>query len=81
MGLLLIIFSLKCLVFLEDIWEHKDLPPFLIQLLIEKYTSKRSRDLLKWLKVKVVNSLSNLDTHNSIKAVKAAAIGEVPHAI
>ena len=61
--------------------EHKYLPPFLIQLLVEKYTSMRSRDYLKRLKAKAVNGLSNLSNHDSIKAVKSAARGEVPQEI
>ena len=61
--------------------EHKYLPPFLIQLLVEKYTSMRSGDYLKRLKAKAVNSLSNLSTRNSIKAVNAVSRGEVSQAI
>ena len=57
--------------------ESKDLPPFLIQLLVDKYTSIRSRDYLKRIKAKALNSLRDLSTRNSIKALKAASRDEV----
>ena len=50
--------------------KQKHLPPFLIHILVEKYTSMISRDYLKRLKAKAVNSLINFSTRNSIKAVK-----------
>ena len=61
--------------------EHKDLPPFLIQLLVDNYTSIISRDYSKRLKFKAVNTLTNLSTHNYTKAMNASAIGEVTQAI
>ena len=72
---------LNCFSFSMIVGEKKYIPPFLIQLLVEDYTYMRSHDYLKRLKAKAVNSLSNLSTRNSIKAVKAVSRGEVSQAI
>ena len=61
--------------------DYKNISPFWIQLLVEKYTSMILRDYLKRVKSKAVKHLSNFSNRDSIKSVKADARGEVTQEI